>query len=265
MMYLCKMDANLGGGKSRPHLLYVNVLSVFSCFYLLGGSPKVGKSWLALQLSLAVCGGKPFLGRRTRQTEVLYLALEDGPQRLHARALRLTDTAPQGLYFSHTVPPIAHGLEQQLAAFLAANPQVRLVIIDTLQKVRCAAATGQSYGGDYQEGAALQKLAQDGNICLLAIHHLRKMPDEEPMNRLPGTNGLTGAADGTLVLIRPDRALGGATLIATGRDIEDMEEELEFSNCSWSRVMPLDKLHWPTGKRGAVIRTGGPLQIHSSA
>lgn len=47
--------------------------------YILGGSPKVGKSWLALQLCLAVCTGTPFLGRPTRQGEVLYLALEDGP------------------------------------------------------------------------------------------------------------------------------------------------------------------------------------------
>lgn len=50
--------------------------------YILGGSPKVGKSWMALQLCLAVCGGKAFLGRKTQRSEVLYLALEDGPQRL---------------------------------------------------------------------------------------------------------------------------------------------------------------------------------------
>ena len=61
--------------------------------YILGGSPKVGKSWMALQLCLAVCGGGAFLGRATRKSEVLYLALEDGPQRLHSRALRLVDTA----------------------------------------------------------------------------------------------------------------------------------------------------------------------------
>ena len=35
--------------------------------YILGGSPKVGKSWMALQLCLAVCGGKAFLGRATRK------------------------------------------------------------------------------------------------------------------------------------------------------------------------------------------------------
>lgn len=64
--------------------------------YILGGSPKVGKSWMALQLCLAVCGGSAFLGRATRKSEVLYLAPEDGPQWLHGRALQLADTAPRG-------------------------------------------------------------------------------------------------------------------------------------------------------------------------
>lgn len=82
--------------------------------YILGGSPKVGKSWLALQLCLAVCDGTSFLGRATHRSEVLYLALEDGPQRLHSRALHLTQTAPSGLYLCGQALPIGQGLEQQL-------------------------------------------------------------------------------------------------------------------------------------------------------
>lgn len=54
--------------------------------YFLGGSPKVGKSRLALQLCLAVCRGESFLGFRTRKSEVLYLALEDGPRWLQDAA-----------------------------------------------------------------------------------------------------------------------------------------------------------------------------------
>ena len=104
--------------------------------YILGGSPKVGKSWLALQLCLAVCTGTPFLGRKTHQGEVLYLALEDGPQRLHSRALRLTQTAPAGLYLCGQALPIGQGLEQQLERALEEHPGIRLIILDTLQKVR---------------------------------------------------------------------------------------------------------------------------------
>lgn len=127
--------------------------------YILGGSPKVGKSWLALQLCLAVCGGTSFLGRVTHQSEVLYLALEDGPQRLHSRALRLTQTAPSGLYLCGQALPIGQGLEQQLEHTLDAHPDIRLVILDTLQKVRCVSGSGMSYGSDYQDAAALKSIA----------------------------------------------------------------------------------------------------------
>lgn len=203
--------------------------------YFLGGSPKVGKSWLALQLCLAICRGDPFLGFHTRKSEVLYLALEDGPQRLHARALHLTEEAPAGLHLCGHAPMIGQGLEQQLDQILADHPNIRLVIIDTLQKVRMVAGANASYGNDYQDAAALKELADRCNVCLLVVHHLRKMPDEDPFNRLSGTNGLTGAADGTIILIRQKRQEGTALLTATGRDIEDVELTLEFSDCRWSR------------------------------
>ena len=210
--------------------------------YILGGSPKVGKSWMALQLCLAVCGGTTFLGRKTEQSEVLYLALEDGPQRLHSRALRLVDTAPEGLHLCHRAAPIGQGLEQQIEAQLAGHPHIRLVVLDTLQKVRCMSGCGLSYSSDYEDAGALKALADRNGICLLVIHHLRKMADDDPFNRLSGTNGLAGAADGTLILMRNKRQDGTATLYATGRYIEDVEEELEFAVCRWSRAVPPEQL-----------------------
>lgn len=210
--------------------------------YILGGSPKVGKSWTALQLCLAVCSGKAFLGRKTKPCEVLYLALEDGPQRLHSRALRLTDTAPDGLHLCHRAAPIGQGLERQIEAQMAEHPHIRLVVLDTLQKVRCVSGSGLTYSSDYEDAGALKALADRNGICLLVIHHLRKMADDDPFNRLSGTNGLAGAADGTLILMRNKRQDGTATLYATGRDIEDVEEELEFSDCRWSRTVKPEQL-----------------------
>lgn len=116
--------------------------------YFLGGSPKVGKSWLALQLCLAVCRGEPFLGFETKRNEVLYISLEDGPRRLHIRALRLTEEAPAGLYLCTHAHLIGHGLEQQLDQMLAEHPAVKLVVIDTLQKIREATSASPSYSID---------------------------------------------------------------------------------------------------------------------
>ena len=203
--------------------------------YFLGGSPKVGKSWLALQLCLAVCQGEPFLGFKTRRTEVLYISLEDGSRRLHIRALRLTEEAPAGLHLCSHAHLIGHGLEQQLDQMLAEHPAIKLVIIDTLQKIREATGASPSYSIDYRDASALKAVADRNDICLLVVHHLRKQEDKDPFKQLSGTNGLNGAADGTIVLDRQKRQEGTATLSATGRDIEDMELTLDFSDCHWSR------------------------------
>ena len=39
---------------------------------VLGGSPKIGKSWLALDLAISVATGVPFLGKSVQKTGVLY-------------------------------------------------------------------------------------------------------------------------------------------------------------------------------------------------
>lgn len=51
-----------------------------------------------------------------------------------------------------------------------------------------------------------------------------------------------GGADGALILVRKKRQEGAAKLCATGRDIEDVEEELDFEDCRWSRGAAMDKL-----------------------
>ena len=203
--------------------------------YFLGGSPKVGKSWLALQLCLAVCRGEPFLGFETKRNEVLYISLEDGPRRLHIRALRLTEEAPAGLYLCTHAHLIGHGLEQQLDQMLAEHPAVKLVVIDTLQKIREATSATPSYSIDYRDASALKAVADRNDICMVVVHHLRKQKDEDPFKQMSGTNGLNGAADGSIVLDRKKRQEGTATMSATGRDIEDMELTLDFSDCRWSR------------------------------
>ena len=70
---------------------------------------------------------------------------------------------------------------------------------------------------------------------MVVVHHLRKQEDKDPFKQLSGTNGLNGAADGSIVLDRKKRKKGTATMTATGRNIEDMELTLDFSDCRWSR------------------------------
>jgi RecA-family ATPase len=63
----------------------------------LAGKPKMGKSWMALGLGIAVATGGVALGtKQVEQGEVLYLALEDNRRRIHNRLNKLLSgrTAP---------------------------------------------------------------------------------------------------------------------------------------------------------------------------
>ena len=69
----------------------------------------------------------------------------------------------------------------------------------------------------------------------MLVHHLRKQSDRDPVNKLSGTTGISGAVDAIFVLDKDERKQNGAKLICTGRDIEYRELELRFSKdtCIW--------------------------------
>ena len=120
--------------------------------HILAGAPKIGKSWLALWLCLCVAQGQPLWNFATTQGEVLYLSLEDSFQRIQTRLFDLTEDAPPTLHFAIMADTLRHGLEQQIEQFLAEHPTTKLVVIDTLQRVRSAGGDSNLYANDYEKG-----------------------------------------------------------------------------------------------------------------
>ena len=223
-----------------PELYYLVEDFLPQGLVLLASPPKYGKSWLALQLCLAVSRGEPFLGMPTRQATCLYLALEDGRQRLQKRLGRLAGEGggSRTLYFETAAPTIADGLVCYLESFAAHHPDCKLMVIDTLQKVRGAdaGAAGSVYAADYADVGALKALADRLGVCLVVIHHLRKTSDDtDPFNRIAGSNGIFGAADAAVVLTRSRREDSQTVLDLTGRDVEDKRLVLRFdkARCLW--------------------------------
>ena len=196
--------------------------------HILAGAPKIGKSWLALWLCLCVSQGQPLWNFATTQGEVLYLSLEDSFQRIQTRLFDLTEDAPLTLHFAIMADTLKHGLEQQIEQFLTEHPATRLVVIDTLQRVRSAGSDSNLYANDYQDIGLLKKLADKRHIAILLIHHLRKLHDDDPMNMISGSTGLSGAADSTFVLQKNSRLANIASLHCTGRDIPDRTLRLEL-------------------------------------
>ena len=196
--------------------------------HILAGAPKIGKSWLALWLCLCVAQGQALWNFATTQGEALYLSLEDSFQRIQTRLFDLTDDAPQTLHFAILADTLKHGLEQQIEQFLTEHPATRLVVIDTLQRVRSAGGDSNLYANDYQDVGLLKQLADKHHIAILLIHHLRKLHDDDPMNMISGSTGLSGAADSAFVLQKNARSANAASLHCTGRDIPDRTLKLEF-------------------------------------
>jgi hypothetical protein len=196
---------------------------------LLVGKPKIGKSYLLLNFALALSIGGRVIGQvDVEKIGVLYLSLEDRNQRLHARINELYpyDAWPKEFYMCTTWPRTSEGGLDQLRGWLSEHLEVKLVLIDTLAKIRGGQKRNASaYDEDYQEMGAIKDIADSMAVSILVCHHDRKMGAEDPLDAVSGTTGIAGSADTVLMLRREPRS-GNATLYIRGRDIE--EKELAF-------------------------------------
>lgn len=202
---------------------------------ILCGASKIGKSWMVLDLALKVAAGEPVWGIETTKCDVLYLCLEDTYQRIQDRLMTLTDEAPANLRFSVAANSLSCGLDKDIINYLYAYPETKLIIIDTLQKIRAEKDkfSGGLYASDYEDMSVLKKLAAERGIAFLLVHHLRKQKDTDVFNQVSGSAGIVGAADTTYVLQKDSRCMDSATLICTGRDIEFRQLRLKFENLRW--------------------------------
>lgn len=202
---------------------------------ILGGRPKLGKSWLALDFGIGVASGGDCLGTTCGQGDALYLALEDNQRRLQDR-LRLV-LPQQGrpdirrLTLDTEAPKIGAGLIERLDAWRLSVELPLLVVVDTLAMVRQPKGRNQdSYAADYDALSPLQRWASEHRIAVVVVTHVRKMEAEDPLEMISGTNGLTGAADSILVLTR---TADGPKLYGRGRDVEEVEKALRFDAGRW--------------------------------
>ena len=202
---------------------------------------KIGKSWMMMQLGLAVADGKEFLDFKTNQSGVLYYALEDSKARLKDRLNKLLKgkKAPTNLRFVTQADTVDGGLLEKIEEELRTFPGIKLIIIDTLQKVRGKAIRNESmYSGDYREMAKLKEYADNHKVCMLFVHHLRKMLDEtDVFNMISGSTALMGAADTIFIISKKKRNDENANLSMTGRDIAQSDLVIAFSKADYVWVV----------------------------
>ena len=190
--------------------------------YILAGAPKIGKSFLVAQIAYHVSSGRKLWEYEVHQGTVLYLALEDDFQRIQSRMFRMygvEDTSD--LHFATAAGKVGNGLDEQLANFMREHPDTKLIIIDTMQKIRETGGEAYSYASDYEIIGKLKAFADRYGICLLTVHHTRKQPAGDAFEMISGTTGLLGCADGSLLMQKKKRTALEATIDVVGRDQQD--------------------------------------------
>lgn len=223
--------------------------------YILSARPKVGKSWLSLQISLAVAFGERTLGKNVVKGKAIYLALEDNPRRLQSR---LDQLRPNGystdnlLLFTDWPSFDNNGIVELINLILKEEP--KLVVIDTLARVRPASRSNHVYENDYKTLAPLTAIANKYRLCILIVTHNRKGKSEnDALEQVSGSLGLTGAVDGALVIdgIRTDKQY---KLSLIGRDIPS-DDELAIareSNGEW-RILGSASQVFVSEERKAIL------------
>ena len=203
--------------------------------HLFCGAPKVGKSWLMLDLCIKVSKGEEIWNLKTNKCDVLYLALEDTYSRLQKRLFKLTDEIDSNFHIAIESNKITNGLVMQLENAIKQYPNTRLVVIDTLQKVR-KQSNDVNYSADYGDISTLKAFADKNKLAIILVHHLRKQDDSDVFNKISGTAGIMGSSDTTFILEKKSSDDSVATLYVTGRDVEYQTFTLRFEECRWNLI-----------------------------
>jgi AAA domain/Bifunctional DNA primase/polymerase, N-terminal len=230
---------------------------------VIASPPKIGKSCLVYQIAVEVALGGDFLGRHVEQGDVLYLALEDGRRRgqVRLRAALEGRTLPRGrLQVQWSSRRIGEGLEDDIAGWLEAHPNGRMVAIDTLQRVRPPSSGRRgAYEVDVEDLGRLQTLFRDRPTALAIVHHARKEAGDDFLASVSGTYGITGSAD-TIVVLRRKRLEAFGSILVTGREIADAEIPVRFDGLTWQPApQALSEASFERAEVYGVIERAGPI------
>jgi hypothetical protein len=225
---------------------------------LICAKPKVGKSWLVLDIALGATMDRYVLGDiKPVQGDVLYLALEDSLRRIQTRMTKLLPTFsgewPEGITFVTQWRRVDQGGLDDIREWAndtkAKGRPIAFIAIDVLKMVRPPSKAGQPpYEADYEAIKGLHQVAIDLAVPIIVIHHTRKAAAEDLIDKVSGTAGLTGAVDTIIVIERQGQ---GTVFDVRGRDIEANTLAVEFSKetCRWTILGAADAIQQSETRR----------------
>ena len=195
-------------------------------FCILASAPKVGKSWLCLDLHVKATSGGTFLGRfQLAGLRSLYLPLEDRERRMKRR-LTAMNYVPSDTAIFHFGWVAEDQRPEDFIRDLVTKHHSNIVFIDDVRSATPGKIEEKDKAfGDYWR--PVQALALELEILVIAVYHLRKMEHQDVFQMISGSSAFLGIADEAMVL-RKDRGSSEATLDVVSRDFEDGAFDLEF-------------------------------------
>ena len=239
---------------------------------ILSAKPKLGKSWLALSMCLAVANGEDFLGYHTHKCSTLYLDLETSEQ-LQQKRLRKAlrgEPVPENFYLDTETNAIGHGFVEQIKAYLEEDPDIGIVVIDVFQIIRSVSKNYKEseYEHAYRDITPLNELAQEKHIAIVLVCHDRKAVDpDDPFANILGSTGLQGAATQMIVMFRK-RKEDPIHISIKGKTIDGLPElDVILEDAKWSvteryksadrEMSELDQQYRESDIRSAVLAVTG--------
>lgn len=208
---------------------------------ILSAKPKLGKSWLALAMCIAVANGQDFLGYKTNQCSTLYLDLETS-EVLQQRRLKKVlhgESVPKNFYLETETDQIGKGFVEQIESYLKEDPTIGLVVIDVFQIIRSQSKNikESEYEHAYRDITPLNELAQKHHISIILVCHDRKAVDpDDPFSNILGSTGLQGAATQMMVMFRKKKD-DPIHISIKGKTIDGLPElNVKLEQGNWSIV-----------------------------
>lgn len=221
--------------------------------FILAGGAKVGKSWLAEQISYAVASGGDLWGYRAIKAEVLYLGLEDTTVRLQSRFEKFNAyEGMENIHFVLKANTLRTGLDSDIREYLNGHPDIKLIVIDTLQHIRGNEFSKNIYASDVEFTDVLRKITDEYDLTMLVLTHTNKGKHEDDVSKISGSEGIAGGTDGNWVLTKNKRTDENAFLTISNRDTESFEFALSFNKelCQWQK---LDRKEAPKNDKEVIL------------
>jgi hypothetical protein len=208
---------------------------------VLAAKPKARKSWLALNIALAVAQGGRALGDlEVERGRVLFLDLEGNQRRIKSRVaacIGMLDDRGNKVPWPKNFEVFTEWSQgetaiAELSAYHENHPDLRLVVIDLLAEIRPPLdPKQQAYDYDRQFLRKLNAWAEERHVAALVIHHVRKAKGDDIFDEISGTLGINGAVSAMLILARDTAEKNKVVMHRTGRDmVEDDPITLQWSD-----------------------------------